>query len=51
MELTSIVEYDEDLDEYFIALPQEIVDYLQLSEDDELDWTLTAEGARIEKRE
>lgn len=50
MYLGSIVEYNKELDEYFIELPQEIIDYLQLTQDDELDWTLTANGAIIEKR-
>jgi hypothetical protein len=51
MVFTSILEYDEDQGEYIIALPQEIIDYFALEEDDVLEWTITEHGVLLEKRE
>jgi bifunctional DNA-binding transcriptional regulator/antitoxin component of YhaV-PrlF toxin-antitoxin module len=51
MDFTSLLEYDEDQGEYIVALPQEIVDYLGLEEDDVLEWTFTENGVLLERRE
>lgn len=51
MQVISVVEYDSVLDEYYIVIPQEIIDYLQLTEEDVVEWTFTDSGVLLEKRE
>lgn len=45
----SKVEFDSEIDEYFIILPQELMEHLGLTVGDELDWVIEEEKIYLRK--
>lgn len=46
----STVEYDSDIDEYFIILPQELMEEIGIEVGDELIWTIEEDKIYLSKK-
>lgn len=47
---TANLEYESGLDEYFVVLPQEIVDEWGLEEGDELEWVIEEDKVYLTRK-
>lgn len=46
----STVEFDSELEEYFIILPQELMEQMGIQVGDELEWIIENEDIRLRKK-
>lgn len=50
MIFTSIVEYNDELDEYFISIPEDLLDLCGWEENDTIEWSTNKDGSVLLER-